>query len=66
MSLICDQKIFDEVPVKKEVKAVISGIYITEEKGLHGKNQTAPAKKKGRFKNFVEKMQEKAGATTVK
>ena len=29
MSLICDEKIFDSVPVTKEVKAVVSGIYIT-------------------------------------
>ena len=36
MTLICDDKIFDSVPVKKEVKAVVSGIYITEVKGLHG------------------------------
>ena len=36
MSLVCDQKIFDMVPVKKEVKAVISGIYITEVRGLRG------------------------------
>ena len=34
MSLVCDAKIFEDVPVKKEVKAVISGIYITEVKGL--------------------------------
>ena len=29
MSLICDEKIFDTVPVKKEVKATVSGIYVT-------------------------------------
>ena len=66
MSLVCDEKIFDEVPVKKEVKATVSGIYITGVKGLHGKNTSAaPAKKKG-FKAWVEKLQEKAGATPVK
>ena len=37
MSLICDEKIFDSVPTKKEVKASVSGIYVTEVKGLHGK-----------------------------
>ena len=65
MSLICDEKIFDAVPVKKEVKASVSGIYVTEVKGLHGK---APAvqQKKGFFKNLVEKAQEKAGAKSVK
>ena len=37
VSLICDEKIFDSVPVKKEVKAVVSGIYVLDVKGLHGK-----------------------------
>lgn len=66
MSLICDEKIFDMVPVKKEVKAVVSGIYITDVKGLHGKQTPLPAKKKGFFKRMVEKAQEKAGATPIK
>lgn len=65
MSLVCDEKIFDSVPVKKEVKAVVSGIYITEVKGLHGKIQAEVKKKKG-FKAWVEKMQVKAGAKSVK
>lgn len=65
MSLVCDEKIFDSVPVKKEVKAVVSGIYITEVKGLHGKTQVEVKKKKG-FKAWVEKMQIKAGAKSVK
>lgn len=37
VSLISDDKIFDSIPVKKEVKAVVSGIYILDVKGLHGK-----------------------------
>ena len=66
MSLICDASIFDIVPVKKEVKATVSGIYITDVKGIRGKLDTAPAKKKGKFKAWVEKMQEKAGAKPLK
>ena len=66
MSLICDEKIFDSVPVKKEVKAVVSGIYITDVKGLHGKTVVTEQKKKGRFRRFVERAQEKAGAKPVK
>ena len=46
MSFICDEKIFDRVPVKKEVKAGVSGIYITDVKGLHGKI-VVEEKKKG-------------------
>ncbi len=66
MSLVCDQAIFDAIPVKKEVKAVVSGIYITEVKSLHGKNTTVEVKKKKGFKAWVERMQEKAGAKAVK
>ena len=65
MSLICDEKIFDSVPVKKEVKATVSGIYVTEVKGLRGKTQVQE-EKKGFFKNLVAKAQEKAGAKMVK
>lgn len=66
MSLICDEKIFDSVPIKKEVKAVVSGIYITDVKGLHGKPVVAEQKKKSKFKQLVEKAQEKAGAKPIK
>ena len=66
MTLVCDAKIFDMVPVKKEVKATVSGIYITEVKGLHGKPIAAPQKKKGFFKRALEKAQEKAGAKPIK
>lgn len=66
MSLICDEKIFDSVPVKKEVKASISGIYVLEVKGLHGKTEAQPVKKKSRFKQLLETAQEKAGAKPVK
>lgn len=65
-SLLCDEKIFDSVPVKKEVKAVVSGIYITEVKGLHGKTAPVEQKKKSKFSKFVDKIQEKAGAKPVK
>lgn len=66
MSLICDEKIFDSVPVKKEVKATVSGIYITSVKGLHGTALAKSPKKKGWFKKQVEKLQEKAGAKPLK
>ena len=34
MTLMCDAQIYPIIPVKKEVKATISGIYITGVKGL--------------------------------
>lgn len=66
MSLICDDKIYDSVPVKKEVKAVVSGIYVLDVKGLHGKQIVQPEKKKSRFKRAIEAAQEKAGAKPIK
>ena len=66
MSLISDEKIFDSIPVKKEVKAVVSGIYILGVKGLHGRVEAAPAKKKGFFKRAAEAIQEKGGAKPIK
>lgn len=65
MTLVCDAAIFDSVPIKKEVKATVSGIYITGVRGLHGKITTEPVKK-SKFKQFVEKAQEKAGAKPIK
>ena len=54
MTLICDEKIFELVPVKKEVKAVVSGIYITSVKGVRGPLE-APAKKQKFFKRLTSK-----------
>ena len=47
MTLICDQGIFEQVPLKKEVKAQVSGLYITSIKGAHGKLETPVEQKKG-------------------
>ena len=66
MTLIADEKIFDSIPVKKEVKATVSGIYITSVKGLHGKTAPVEQKKKSWWKRTVEAAQEKAGAKAVK
>ena len=46
MTLMCDAQIYPLIPVKKEVKATVSGIYITAVKGLRGPLET-PQKKKG-------------------
>lgn len=46
MSLIADDAIYDDIPIKKEVKATVSGLYITGVKGLRGPLEK-PEKKKG-------------------
>lgn len=54
MTLIADEKIYELIPVKKEVKAVVSGIYITSVKGVRGPLET-PQKKQGFFKRMTSK-----------
>lgn len=46
MTFICEEAIFDSIPTKKEVKAVVSGLYITKVKGLRGTMEQAPKKSK--------------------
>lgn len=43
-NLMCEPKIFDLIPVKKEVKAVMNGIYIIDVKGLRGGLDSRPEK----------------------
>ena len=52
--LIADEKVFDLIPVKKEIKAEVSGLYIVGVKDLRGTLE-APAKKKGFFKRIFSK-----------
>ncbi|MDE7319127.1 MAG: hypothetical protein K2N46_05275 [Lachnospiraceae bacterium] len=54
MNLVADEKIFELLPVKKEVKVVVSGIYITAIKGARGGIEK-PQPKKGFFKKLFHK-----------
>jgi hypothetical protein len=45
MTLIADEAIFNDIPVKKEVKATVSGLYITGVKGLRGPLEKPEGKK---------------------
>ena len=53
--LIADEKIYEQIPVKKEVKADISGLYIVGVRGIRGHLDAPPAKKKGFFKRMFSK-----------
>ncbi len=55
-SLMCEEKIFDLIPIKKEVKAVMNGIYIIDVKGMRGGLDAKPEKKKF-FARMRDKMQ---------
>ncbi len=50
MTLMCENKVFEVIPVKKEIKAVVSGLYITGIKSVRGGSIEAPQKKKGFFR----------------
>lgn len=53
MTLVCDARIYDLIPLKKTVKATVSGIYITDVKAVRGTTlETPPQKKKGFFSRF--------------
>ena len=57
MTLVADAKVYDVIPVKKEVKATVSGIYITDVRGVRGPLEQ-PVKKKGFFAKLRNKAQD--------
>ena len=59
MTLVCDANVFDLIPVKREVKAVISGIYIVDVKGVEKPLQTQKPEKQGFFKRMKSKFSKK-------
>ena len=67
MNLVADDKIYDDIPVKKQVRAMVSGIYIVEVKGVHGQKLEKPQPKKKNFiGRFMDKVREIGSAGTSK
>lgn len=62
MIFICDAEIFDSVPVKKEVKATVSGLYLTSVKGLRSPIAKDTTVKKG----FRAKLKQKYNELNAK
>lgn len=60
MSLMCDEKIFPLLPVKKELKVVLSGIYIMDVKGSRN-NLLTPQEKLGFWERTKLKALQKVG-----
>ena len=54
MTLMCENKVFEVLPVKKEVKAVVSGLYITEIKSVRGGSIEQPERKRI-FQKIIKK-----------
>lgn len=59
MTLMCENSIFDMVPIKQEVKAMVSGIYILSVKSVRGPALTMPKKQKF-FARMKAKISKKA------
>ena len=57
INLICDDGIYDDLTTKCEVKAMVSGIYITEVKSIRGKKKKQAEEPKK--KSFGQKLRAK-------
>ena len=63
MSLICDAKVFETLAPKQEVKATVSGIYVTGAKRIRGPIvETDPKKRKEQIKAEKKAAKEAAKA----
>ena len=56
MTLLTDNDVYDVLPIKKEVKAEVSGLYIVSVKGIRGSLVSEKAEKKRKKQNgFLER-----------
>ncbi len=61
MTFIADPNVFEIIPLKKEVKATVAGLYITDVKGLRGsleltqKQKKEQKKKESKFDQLLRK-----------
>lgn len=63
-TLMCDEKAFNLIPEKKEVKVLLNGIYIVEAKSARGGLEAPPVKKsfKQKLADKAEKLKKKSAA----
>ena len=61
--MIADEKVFELIPVKKEIKAEVSGLYIVGVRGIRGALE-APQKKKRLLQTPFQKIIFRAYAKT--
>ena len=66
MTLMCDGRVFEVIPVKKEIKAVVSGLYITGIKSVRGGSIEVPQKRKKAFSHDSERNRKDVGNLYVK
>ena len=46
MTFIADKDVYEQIPLKKEIRATVSGLYITSVRGLRGSLENPKASKK--------------------
>lgn len=66
MSLICDAKVFDTIAPKQEVKATVSGLYITAAKRIRGPIVETDSKKRKEQRKQEKKEAKKAAREAKK
>ena len=68
VTMIADEKVFFQLPLRTEAKVVISGLYITEIKSVRGGIPPLPKKKKlfDRFKKNTEEAAKKEASKSKK
>ena len=68
MTLIADETVFDMIPLKKEVKATVSGLYITKVRGALEKPEklTWRAKLKKKYNKLISEAAEASKNTSDK
>lgn len=59
MTLMCDKRVFEAIPVKKTVKVEIAGIYIVNVMGMKTPEELKAAKKAKKEKQKAEKKNKK-------
>ena len=59
MNFLAENDVYDQIPVKREVKATISGLYITSFRGIRKNDTEKKEEKKGFLSRFRRKKEDK-------
>ena len=54
MTFISDASVFELIPIKKEIKATVSGLYIIGVRGIRGSLEQPKKKKEGAFSRLLK------------
>ena len=60
MTLMCDKRVFEAIPVKKNVRVEIAGMYIVSVAGMKSPQEIKAAKKEKKLKEKAERKAKKS------